>query len=270
MSIVFTRLAVDKRQPEHRLPSMTKVCPRSILAAAGAILVLLFTSGGADARDKVGEYIVVAGGPALRSWENLRKDVDQHDRSWYNFVRKAKFRIKELMDQHGRGIQATLLVYRPAYAARQSEEGRPLVQWIESIRDDYFKGRHHFDMDIVWFDTAAELVQYLNRGQNRRTTKIVNFEYFGHSNRHAFMFDYSNAVMGASKEWLHETDLERIGRSAFAKNAYCRSFGCHTGESMSQKWHEATGVRMWGVVGKTDYSISNTEALISPGGYWKY
>ena len=163
-----------------------------------------------------------------------------------------------------------MLVYRPAYVSRQTEEGRPLVQWVESIRDDYFKELHHFNMKIVWFNTAAELIQYVNSGQNRRKMKVVNFEYFGHSNRHAFMFDYSNKVMGASKEWLHENDLKKIKRSAFAKNAYCRSFGCHTGESMSQKWRQATGVRMWGVVGKTDYSVSNTEAVISPGGYWKY
>ena len=258
------------------VPIMKKLRSRSLLAAAGMVFLLLISAGGAGAgaRDRNGgsggEYIVVVGGPALCQWENMRTDIDQHDKVWYNFVRKAKFRVKELMDKHGRRIEVTMLVFRPGYVSRQTEEGRPLVQWVESIRDDYFKKRHQFDMDIVWFDTASELIRYLNSGQNRRKKKIVNFEYFGHSNRHAFMLDYSNAVMAASREWLHEDDLKRIKRSAFAKDAYCRSFGCHTGESMSQNWLRATGVRMWGVVGKTDYSISNTEAVISPGGYWKY
>lgn len=254
---------------------MKNVRLRSTLAATGVIFVLLVSAGARD-RDRSGgsgvggEYIVVVGGPALRQWENLRRNIDPHDKVWYNFVRKGKFRVKELMDKHGRGIEVTMLVFRPAYLSRQAEEGRPLVEWVESIRDDYFKERHQFDMNIVWFDTSAELIRYLNSGQDRGKVKIANFEYFGHSNRHAFMLDYSNAVMGASREWLHEDELEKIERSAFAKNAYCRSFGCHTGESMSQKWRLATGVRMWGVVGKTDYSISNTEAVISPGGYWKF
>ena len=249
---------------------MTLSSRRWLLALICMVSGFLLGADGAMARDRDGEYIVVAGGPALREWENLRKASDQHDKYWYNFVRKAKFRVKELMDKHGRGIKATMMVYRPAYVARQTEEGRPLVRWVESIRDDYFKELHNFDMKIVWFDTTSQLIQYINSGQNRRSTKIVNFEYFGHSNRHAFLFDYSNAVMGASKEWLHEDDLKKLKRSAFSKDAYCRSFGCHTGESMSQKWRKATGLRMWGVVGKTDYAVSNTEAVISPGGYWKY
>lgn len=248
--------------------------PQSISAAVSMIVLQLVSAVGADARERRGaaggEYIVVVGGPALRQWEDSRHQFDQHDKVWYNFVRKGKFRIKELMVKHGRGIKVTMLVYRPAYLSRQAEEGRPLTQWVESIRDDYFKKRYDFDMDIVWFDTAAELVSYINSGRDRSKTKIANFEYFGHSNRHAFMLDYSNSVMGASGEWLHEDELGKIGRHAFAKNAYCRSFGCHTGESMSHKWRRATGLRMWGVVGKTDFSVSNTEAVITPGGYWNY
>ena len=248
--------------------------PFSFLAVLGAAFLLLAPWVAArdpnQSKEQSGEYIVVAGGPALSRWETMRNDVEPHDKYWYNFVRKGKFRIKELMEQRGRGITVTMLVFRPAYQSRQEEEGRPLIQWVESIREDNYKKLHDFDMNIVWFDTASELIQYLNQGQDRRKMKIANFEYFGHSNAHAFMFDYSNSVLGASTEWLHEDELGKIKRSAFAKDAYCRSFGCHTGQSMSQKWRRATGVRMWGVVGKTDYSISNTEAIINPGGYWNY
>ena len=35
------------------------------------------------------------------------------------------------------------------------------------------------------------------------------------------------------------------------------------------KWRSATGVKMWGAKGKTDYS-DPTNPVISPGGYWKY
>ena len=40
-----------------------------------------------------------------------------------------------------------------------------------------------------------------------------------------------------------------------SKRAVVKSWGCHTGESMSKKWKRATGVPMIGAVGKTDYSV---------------
>ncbi len=246
--------------------------PSRLLACLGCVVLLApCLAGGEDRSGRaVGEHLIVVGGPALWKWEGSRAPADRHDRVWYNFVRKAKFRAEELMVRHGREIQITLLVYRPAYVSRQSEEGRPLVRWVESIRDDYFQGRHGYEIDLVWFDSASELIGYVNDRPRRRRLKVRGFEYFGHSNRHAFMFDYSNAVPGASREWLHEDELHRFNRRAFAENALCRSFGCHTGESMSGRWREATGLRMWGVVGKTDYAASNTEAMITPGGYWAY
>ena len=55
------------------------------------------------------------------------------------------------------------------------------------------------------------------------------------------MFDYSNNIDSACKSWLHENDLKQINRRAFARGAYVKSWGCHTGESMSKKWYAATG-----------------------------
>ena len=39
-----------------------------------------------------------------------------------------------------------------------------------------------------------------------------------------------------------------------------KSWGCHTGESMSAKFKAATGQRMIGAIGRTDYS-NRDEAL---------
>ncbi|MFT4546798.1 MAG: hypothetical protein ACI8XO_004483 [Verrucomicrobiales bacterium] len=215
-----------------------------------------------------GEHIFVSGGPALRGWENLRKNTDQHDRFWHNFVRKAKWRMVDVLKEEGPNTQLTWLVYKPAYERRAKEEGRPLVEWVESVIG-YFKETHEKDVKLVWYNSGDDIIRYINSGKSRRKNKVVMFEYFGHSNRHAFLLDYSSAVMGASKAWLHENDLSKIKRSAFARDAFCRSFGCHTGESMSKAWNKATGVRMWGVQGKTDYSDERT-VKVSPGGHWKY
>jgi hypothetical protein len=83
------------------------------------------------------------------------------------------------------------------------------------------------------------------------------------------MLDYSNNISGASKAWLHERDLGKLKRSSFARDAKCRSYGCHTGESMSARWRAATGVRLWGAFGKTVYS-NPLKPIVSPGGYWKF
>jgi hypothetical protein len=154
----------------------------------------------------------------------------------------------------------TWLVFRPGYASRSTEEGRPLLSFIESVRDEY-------GVNLRYFSSTPELIDYINRGQSRSRMKIVGFEYYGHSNRYAFMFDYSNGLMGASKSWLHQSELGRINASAFDRNAFCQSWGCHTGESMSRYWQSATGVPMMGAIGKTDYS-NGYRPVLSPGGRW--
>jgi hypothetical protein len=47
-----------------------------------------------------------------------------------------------------------------------------------------------------------------------------------------------------------------------------KSWGCHTGESMSKKWLAATGVPMWGVIGKTQYMMEELPVLSSKNGKW--
>lgn len=217
------------------------------------------------------EIIIVSGGPALQTWEILRRKVDQHDQWWGNFIRSAKFRMTEIVKEKP-SAQITWMVYRPAYASRATEQGEPLVQHVESVRDEYFARDLKHPIRLIWFDTGDDVINYINSGRNRRSVKVGGFEYFGHSNMYAFMFDYSNHISGTSRAWLHQDDLKKIKRSAFAKGAFCKSWGCHTGESMSAAFRSSTGVRMWGAKGKTDYSPLKFDRLpeISDGGYWKH
>jgi hypothetical protein len=82
------------------------------------------------------------------------------------------------------------------------------------------------------------------------------------------MFDYSNVIESACKSWLHENELTKINRRVFARGAYVKSWGCHTGESMSKKWYAATGVRMIGAVGKTQYMMEELPVLVSAQDKW--
>lgn len=206
-----------------------------------------------------GEYLIISGGPALRKWENLRAPASQHDRWWGNFVRPARVRIQEIQKQNPNAM-ITWMVYRNGYTMRSHEDQRDLIELVHSVRDKYH-------VRLIWFTDGDEVINYINNGQNRSRTKIVNFEFYGHSNKYCFMFDYSCNIYGASKSYLHERDLGKISKRAFANNAFCKSWGCHTGESMSKFWRNALGIPMIGAIGKTDYS-DPTNIVINDGGRW--
>lgn len=214
------------------------------------------------------EHLIVSGGPALLKWEQLRLPADQHDKFHFNFIRPAAWdRIPKLQKLHGKDAKITWLVYRPAYERRQRESGKPLIDWIQSVI------RKYPSVNLVWFNTTDDLINYINRGPNRSRLKIGSIDFYLHSNRYCFMFDYSSEILGASKAFLHQDDLKRLRRGAFAPEAQCKSWGCHTGESMSSHWRRATGTKLWGAIGKTDYSdISLNQGVpqLSPGGRWSF
>lgn len=222
------------------------------------VLLFLCLAVGVHASEP-GECIVISGGVSLYKWEKFK--AAPHDLWWMNFIRAARLRIEELQQQYGPETKITWLVYSKAYKTRGIQDQRDLFTDIASVRDEY-------RINLRFFDKTSELIDYVNYGQPRDRVKIVNFEYFGHSNRACFLFDYSNEIDSASKVWLHEDELAKISRNAFAKNAFAKSWGCHTGESMSKKFAQATGVRMWGAVGKTQYMTETLPILSSDGGRW--
>jgi hypothetical protein len=205
-----------------------------------------------------GEYLILVGGVSLMSWEKFK--AQPHDNWWMNFVRAARLRVQQLQAANP-NVQITWLVYRPSYIARAKQEKNDLLSHIASVRDAY-------RLKLVWFDTTQEFLDYLNVGQPRNTVKLVGFEFFGHSNKACWMFDYSNNMDSASKCWLHEKDLTKINRGIFARGAFVKSWSCHTGESMSKKFYAATGVRMWGATGKTQYMTDELPVLSTAGGRW--
>jgi hypothetical protein len=209
------------------------------------------------------EFIIVTGGPSLMEWEQFRREEHRHDKWWGNFVRTARIRIEQ-QKKFNPNLNITWLVYRPGYERRAGEDGQPLISNIESVRDK-------FGIRLVWFNNGADVIRYLNEGQNRRDTKIGGFEYFGHSNKYCWTFDYSNEILGASKAYLHERDLKGIKRGVFSRDAFCKSWGCHSGESFVGAFKKATGVKMVGAIGKTDYSktyLLILPTLSSAGGRW--
>jgi hypothetical protein len=189
-------------------------------------------------------HVILTGGPALRQWENLRVEEDRHDRWWANFIRASTLRMVELRKAYGESAPITWVVHRDGYRSRAAEDGKPYTQWITDLA-------RKRNVTLRWFDSQDALISILNRMPRR---SVQTFDFFGHSNKFAFMFDYGNDIMAASTVWLHEDDLHRIKASIFSKNAYCKSWGCHTAESMSAVWRRQLGVPLEGAHGPTDYT----------------
>lgn len=209
------------------------------------------------------EYIVVSGGPALRKWEDYRVPAEQHDRYAGNFAKAAHIRLQQIRVANPQA-QLTWMIYRPAYNTRDREDAvrrPPYTCFTNEIVERASK----VGARIEWFSSKDGLINYIN---NRSRGKIANLEFFVHSNKYAFLFDYSNEVMGVSTCYLHSVDLRRIHRGLFTGNAHVQSWGCHTGEYMSGVWKRATGTPMMGAIGKTDYRAIGDNVSLPACGSW--
>ncbi len=204
------------------------------------------------------EHVILTGGPALRQWENLRVPADRHDHWWANFVRASTLRIEEIHRAYGEDARIVWLVYRPSYRTRGTEDKTPYTNWITDLAKKN-------QAKLIWVTSGDSLIHAIN---SRPTNAITTFDFFGHSNRYAFMLDYSNDIMAVSTAWLHERDLPRIHSAVFARNAMCKSWGCHTAESMSAAWRNAIGIPLEGAVGATNYTIVGQGQLPSVSGVW--
>jgi hypothetical protein len=220
-----------------------------------AVLLVCATSRAGEGR----EYVLISGGVSLDKWEQYKEQP--HDRWWMNFVRAARIRIQQIRSEDP-GAHITWLVYRPAYERRGTEDQKDLLSLIDSVRTTYALERRYFS-------SGTDVVNYLKRGKDRTKVKVCDFEYFGHSNKACWMFDYSNFIDSSSKAWLHEEELSTLSGDLFTADCHAKSWGCHTGESMSKRFFEATGVRMWGAVGKTQYRTEELPMLSSRWGRWK-
>ncbi len=216
--------------------------------------------GISGASAQTSEAIVLTGGPALRFMEHGKGDVS-HDVYWFNFVDASVIRLGQLKSEAKPGEQITWLIYRPAYASRSKELGLDLLAQLQAKANK-------LGVTLHWFESKADLIAYLNKGFDRNNVKIVNFDYFGHSNKACFLFDYSNTIDTMSIAWLHVKDLRYIDDDIFAKDATCKSWGCHSGEEYSQWWKSHFDVAMTGAIGKTDFAHGGLPQLSNSDGKW--
>src|ERR1043166_2524988 len=179
-----------------------------LLAALALIGPQLSKAASPEEPREPGEYLIVTGGVSLHVWEKWK--AQPHDNWWANFVRASRIRIEQIL-QANPNQQITWLVYRPAYITRSRQDSRDYTSLITSVRDT-------FHVRLMWFDSTSQLLNYVNNGQPRDRVKINGLEFFGHSNKACFMFDYSNIIDSASKAWLHENDLTKIRRGIFTRD----------------------------------------------------
>ncbi len=203
------------------------------------------------------DHVIVAGGPALRKWEDLRVKNKQHDRWWGNFIRASTLKIDQLAKEDPNAV-IEWIVYKPSFESRGDEDSKPYTDWIEGLAQKR-------NVKLHWFSSTEQFLDILN---NRSRRSVESFDYFGHSNRYAFMFEYGADIMAASTCWLHEDDLGKIKRSIFDRKAECKSWGCHTGESMSKKWRKKLRLPITGAKGATNYSLVGHGKMPYVSGEW--
>jgi len=222
------------------------------------ILLMLSLVGFSGLAESAQSHLILSGGPALRKWENLRVQRDQHDRWWANFIRAATLRMVEIRRAYGKDAPITWMVYRAGYASRGLEDRKPYTTWITELAA-------RRKVTLVWVNSGADVIKTINRQPSR---SVRGFDFFGHSNKYCFLLDYSREIIGVSKAWLHEKDLPKIRGGVFAKNAFCTSWGCHTGESMSAVWKKSVGNTLIGAKGKTNYEPVGQGKMPSVSGRW--
>ena len=226
------------------------------------ILLLLVILLGASSQAE--DIVLISGGPALRSHERFKPNT--HDRYWGNFVDSALARVKELRKELGPEDRITWLVFRPGYVRRGAEEKQDYLKILEE------RGQLH-GLTPIYFDDKEQFFTLLRRDGSPERPKISRIEYYGHSNKKCWMFDYSNRVDGGTIEPLsvHVDDLHNISSASFTPNAVGVSYGCHSGEEFSQRWRMIIGRPMVGAIGKTDYSAGGMPKLSEgKGGSWVY
>ena len=157
------------------------------------------------------DIVLISGGPALRSHERFK--INTHDRYWGNFVDSALARVKELRKELPND-RITWLVFRPGYIRRGNEEKQDYLKILEE------RGQLH-GLTPIYFDDKEQLFTLLRRDGSPERPKIARLEYYGHSNKKCWMFDYSNRVDGGAIESqvVHVDDLENISSSSFTPNA---------------------------------------------------
>lgn len=201
--------------------------------------------------------VILTGGVALTTWERLRGPA-KHDNWWANFVRASTVRMEQAKLQNP-ATKFVWIVYRPAYISRGKEDRQDYISMIRALATKH-------GANLIFVDTADAAYAAIN-GVGARN--ITSFYYFGHSNAYAFMLDYSNTIIGSSKQWIHEMDLaKRIRRSVFAPGARCYSYGCYTGMSMSAKWKKAFGVPLLGNTESTRYQPVGDGHMPVGAGKW--
>lgn len=229
---------------------------KSLLALL--LVIITLSLGLAPQQVSASEHVILAGGPALRKWEDLRVEKDRHDRWWANFIRASTMRMDNIRAAYGPSAKLIWLVHRKGYIARAGEDGKPYTTWIT-------KQATKRGATLIWVDGSTSVISAINA---RPAGAITTFDYFGHSNKHCFLLDYSSEIMGACTAWLHEKDLYKIKSSVFAPSAICKSWGCHTGESMNVHWKAATGSEIIGAQGKTDYAALSNGEMPAINGSW--
>ena len=216
------------------------------------------------------EYVILTGGPSLTVWEKYK--TAPHDQFWGSFRARLAHPLPATPEGERQRPERHLHVAR-LRGRLQVPVARRTTRTTSATSIPCATST-----TCTWsrWTNGVQVMDYLNHGQDRgNRIKVVDFEYFGHSNRCCFMFDYSSNIDSASKNYLHEDQLTSAEPVGVLPPRVREKLGLPHGREHEQaKFYDATGTRMIGAIGRTDFT-NRDEAfngiipvLSSPDGKW--
>ena len=178
------------------------------------IFFSLFATASAGAQQR--EYILLVGGPSLHVWEQYKGPI-AHDHWWANFVHSARVRTEQLRVQLGPDAMITWLVYKPGYIDRGRQEKQNLIANINSVRDK-------FHLNLIYFAPRRRRDRLSEQWAAARSDQNFRAQFFGHSNKACFLFDYSN-VSTALQSVAARNRIEEDRPTRFRARRLCKKLG---------------------------------------------
>jgi len=139
----------------------------------------------------------------------------QHDNASGNkmmFIGQAVRALAEFKHNQP-GTTRTLVVFTPAYNAAMLNAARASAE--------------NYDADMVEVSSAQALIEYLNRGKDRKQSPIEHLSVFSHGVPQRIAFGYE--LDEATQMSLDVLNYNQISANSFSPKAEIHSYACRTG-----------------------------------------
>ena len=189
---------------------------------------------------------------------------DNHNYNSMNFVEASKIQIKGYK-RNGHDEKINWLVFDLDYSLKYKEK---MTNWAKS-----------YNVELDFITKSSNLIEKIN-SYSQTSVLVTNLSVFSHGTASNIAFGYENTGYEYSlydKTSINQLNVYQLSKKSFADNAMIHLYSCNSatprgfegkyfqsrkalinavdrGRSLAEELHNATGVPVWGTIGRTDYS----------------